>query len=170
MAMVVHGLITGMLFFLVGSIYDRFHTREIARLGGLAIMAPWMAGLLAYSSIASLGLPGLAGFWGEFLSLVGAFNPADALADMTTLFRIAVVFGVVGTLLTAGYFLWLLQRVNLGRPKEEWQGHDIRDVLPLEKIAWAPLLVLILAVGIFPRLLLDVTSPAVEKIAQIFGG
>src|SRR5688500_15334039 len=65
MAMVVHGLITGMLFFLVGSIYDRFHTREIARLGGIALMMPWLAGLLAYSSIASLGLPGLAGFWGS---------------------------------------------------------------------------------------------------------
>ena len=170
MAMVVHGLITGMLFFLVGSTYDRFHTREIARLGGLALMAPWLAGLLAYSSIASLGLPGLAGFWGEFLSLLGAFNPAQILAGNVTLFRFLVAFGVVGTLLTAGYFLWLLQRVNLGRPKEEWEGHAIKDVLPLEGIAWAPLLILILVVGVYPRLLLDVTSPAVEKIAHIFGG
>jgi NADH-quinone oxidoreductase subunit M len=170
MAMVVHGLITGMLFFLVGSIYDRYHTREIARLGGMALVAPVLAGLLAYSAIASLGLPGLAGFWGEFLSLVGAFNPADAIADMTPLFRILTVFGVIGTLLTAGYFLWLLQRVNLGRPKEEWEGHAMKDVLPLEFAAWAPLLILILAVGVYPRLLLDVTTPAVEKIAQIFGG
>ena len=170
MAMVVHGLITGMLFFLVGSTYDRFHTREIARLGGMSLVMPWLAGLLAYSSIASLGLPGLAGFWGEFLSLVGAYNPADVLSGKTSLFRVLMAVGVVGTLLTAGYFLWLLQRVNLGRPKDEWEGHSFKDVLPLEWIAWTPLLVLILVVGVYPRLLLDVTGPAVEAVAKIFGG
>jgi NADH-quinone oxidoreductase subunit M len=89
---------------------------------------------------------------------------------MTTLFRILTAFGVVGTLLTAGYFLWMLQRVNLGRPKEEWEGHGFKDVLPLEWIAWAPLLIAILVVGVYPRLLLDITSPAVEAIARIFGG
>ena len=170
MAMVVHGLITGMLFFIVGSTYDRFHTREIARLGGMAQLMPWLAGLLAYSAIASLGLPGLAGFWGEFLALVGAYNPAEVLSDMTGLYRVLMAIGVVGTLLTAGYFLWLLQRVNLGRPKEEWDGHTFKDVVALEGVAWAPLLVLILAVGVYPRLLLDVTSPAVEAVARIFGG
>jgi NADH-quinone oxidoreductase subunit M len=170
MAMVVHGLITGMLFFLVGSTYDRFHTREIARLGGMALLMPWLAGLLAYSAIASLGLPGLAGFWGEFLALVGAYNPAEALSDMTGFYRVLMAIGVVGTLLTAGYFLWLLQRVNLGRPKEEWEGHTFKDVVALEGVAWAPLLVLILAVGVYPRLLLDVTTPAVEVVARIFGG
>ena len=170
MAMVVHGLITGMLFFLVGSTYDRFHTREIARLGGMTLLMPWLAGLLAYSSIASLGLPGLAGFWGEFLSLVGAYNPAEILHGHVTLYRVLMAVGVVGTLLTAGYFLWLLQRVNLGRPKDEWEGHSFKDVVPLEWIAWTPLLVLILVVGVYPRILLDVTSPAVEAVAKIFGG
>ncbi len=170
MAMVVHGLITGMLFFLVGSTYDRFHTREIARLGGMANLMPWLAGLLAYSAIASLGLPGLAGFWGEFLALVGAYNPAEVLSGMTGLYRVLMAIGVVGTLLTAGYFLWLLQRVNLGRPSQEWEGHAFKDVVALEGLAWAPLLVLILAVGVYPRLLLDVTSPAVEAVARIFGG
>ncbi len=170
LAMVVHGLITGMLFFLAGSVHERFHTREISRLGGMALMTPWLAGLLAYSAIASLGLPGLAGFWGEFLSLVGAYNPANVLADMTTFYRVLMAVGVFGTLLTAAYFLWLLQRVNLGRPKEEWEGHSFKDVVALEGVAWAPLLVLILAVGIYPRLLLDVTSPAVKAVAGIFGG
>jgi NADH-quinone oxidoreductase subunit M len=170
MAMVVHGLITGMLFFLVGSTYDRFHSREIARLGGMSLLMPWLAGLLAYSSIASLGLPGLAGFWGEFLSLVGAYNPASVLGGHITLYRVLMAVGVVGTLLTAGYFLWLLQRVNLGRPSDEWEGHSFKDVVPLEWIAWAPLLILILVVGVYPRLLLDITSPAVQTIAKIFGG
>jgi NADH-quinone oxidoreductase subunit M len=94
---------------------------------------------------------------------------------MSTLYRVLMAVGVVGTLLTAGYFLWLLQRVNLGRPKDEWtdessDGHSFKDVLPLEGIAWAPLLVLILVVGVYPRILLDITSPAVSAIANIFGG
>jgi len=169
-AMVVHGLITGMLFFLVGSTYDRFHTREINRLGGMAQLMPWLAGFLAYCSIASLGLPGLAGFWGEFLALLGSWSPARVIAGHATLYHFLTAFGVVGTLLTAGYFLWLLQRVNLGRPKEEWEGHAFKDVLPLERIAWAPLLVLILVVGIYPRLILDVTGPAVHAVAHVFGG
>jgi NADH-quinone oxidoreductase subunit M len=167
--MVVHGLITGMLFFLAGSIHERFHTREISRLGGMAVMIPWLAGILAYSSIASLGLPGLAGFWGEFLALLGAYSPAPALAHLTGYYRVLMALGVVGTLLTAGYFLWLLQRVNLGRPKPDWEGHSFKDITPLEWLAWAPLLVLILVVGIYPRLLLDVTTDAVSLVASIFG-
>ena len=168
--MIVHGLITGMLFFLAGSVHERFHTREISRLGGMAIMTPWLGGLLAYSSIASLGLPGLAGFWGEFLSLLGAYNPARVLSGQTTLFRVLLTLGVVGTLLTAGYFLWLLQRVNLGRPKEEWEGHTFKDVLAEEWLSWAPLLVLILLVGVYPAVILRVTTPAVHAVARLFGG
>src|SRR5207248_8921913 len=98
-AMVVHGLITGMLFFIVGSTYDRFHTREISRLGGMAVLMPWLAGLLAFTSIASLGLPGLAGFWGEFLALVGSWNPARVLQGHVTIYHVFTVVGVFGTLL-----------------------------------------------------------------------
>jgi NADH-quinone oxidoreductase subunit M len=170
LGMIVHGLITGMLFFIAGSVHERFHTREISRLGGMALMAPWLGGLLAYSAIASLGLPGLAGFWGEFLSLLGSYSPARVLAGHTAWFRVLMALGVVGTLLTAGYFLWLLQRVNLGRPKEEWEGHTFKDVLAEEWIAWAPLLVLILVVGVYPNLLLGITTPAVHAVAHLFGG
>jgi NADH-quinone oxidoreductase subunit M len=170
LGMIVHGLITGMLFFIAGSVHERYHTREIARLGGLALMVPWLAGIMAYTSIASLGLPGLAGFWGEFLSLLGAYNPARVLAGQTTLYRVLLAFGVFGTLLTAGYFLWLLQRVNLGRPKEEWEGHTFKDVLSEEWLSWAPLLALILAVGVYPNLILGITTPAVDAVAKLFGG
>ncbi|HVL82264.1 MAG TPA: NADH-quinone oxidoreductase subunit M [Actinomycetota bacterium] len=170
LGMVVHGLITGMLFFVAGSVHERFHTRDIPRLGGMLILLPWLGGILTYSSIASLGLPGLAGFWGEFLALLGSWFPAPALGELTLLFRILTVLGVIGTLLTAGYFLWLLQRVNLGNVPDEWEGHSFKDVTPLEWLAWAPLLVLILVVGVYPRLLLDVTSDAVGRIAQLFGG
>jgi NADH-quinone oxidoreductase subunit M len=169
LAMVVHGLITGMLFFLAGSVHERFHTREIGRLGGMVLLVPLLGATLAYSAIASLGLPGLAGFWGEFFALLGAYKPAPALAGLVPYFRVLMAIGVVGTLLTAGYFLWMLQRVNLGRVREEWQGHSFKDVTAIEWAAWVPLLVLILAVGVYPRLLLDVTSGAVGVIGRIFG-
>jgi NADH-quinone oxidoreductase subunit M len=170
LGMVVHGLITGMLFFLAGSVHERYHTRDISRLGGMALQLPWLAFTLAFSAIASLGLPGLAGFWGEFLALLGAYNPATVLADTTVFYRVLTALGVVGTLLTAGYFLWLLQRVNLGRIKDEFAGHAFKDVTPTEWIAWAPLLALIVVVGVWPRLLLDVTTGAVQVVAQAFGG
>src|SRR5216110_3040612 len=90
--MVAHGVITGMLFFEVGSIYDRYHTREIAEIGGgLLRKAPHLGGAFALTAIASLGLPGLAGFWGEVLALLAAYNPAAGLS--VGLFRTLMVFG-----------------------------------------------------------------------------
>ena len=77
--MVAHGLITGLLFFLAGSMSHRYHTREMARLGGNLKLMPILGSILAFTAFASLGLPGLAGFWGEFMSLLGAYNPAEGL-------------------------------------------------------------------------------------------
>jgi len=166
--MVAHGLITGMLFFLAGSIHERYHTREIAELGGILQQIPRFGTLFTYSAIASLGLPGLAGFWGEMLALFGSYNPAAGLDP--TLFRVLMVGGAVGTVLTAGYLLWTIQRINLGRVPEKFaDGHGIHDVVPLEWIAWAPLLVLILAAGVVPGLLLDMTDGAVQSVASLFG-
>ena len=80
--MVAHGVITGMLFFCVGSIYDRYHTREIAEIGGgMMTEMPKIGGVFAFVAIASLGLPGLAGFWGEVMALLSSFNPSQGLAD-----------------------------------------------------------------------------------------
>ncbi|HWC13086.1 MAG TPA: NADH-quinone oxidoreductase subunit M [Actinomycetota bacterium] len=167
-AMVAHGLITGMLFFLAGSIHERYHTREIAELGGLLKQIPRFGTVFTYAAIASLGLPGLAGFWGEMLALLGSYNPAPDLDPV--LFRVLMVGGGVGTVLTAGYLLWTIQRVNLGRVPERFaDGHGIHDVVPLEWIAWAPLLVLILAAGVFPKLMLGVTDGAVQHLVQVFG-
>ena len=166
--MVAHGLITGMLFFLAGSIHERYHTREIAELGGVLKQIPRFGSVFTYTAIASLGLPALAGFWGEVLALVGAYQPAPALDE--TLFRILMVGGGIGTVLTAGYFLWTIQRVNLGRVPERFEGDShIFDVQRLEWAAWVPLLILIIAAGLFPRLLLDVTDSAVDTIVQAFG-
>jgi len=165
--MVAHGLITGMLFFLAGSIHERYHTREISELGGMLQQIPRFGTLFTYAAIASLGLPGLAGFWGEMLALFGSYQPHPALSE--ELFRALMVGGGIGTVLTAGYLLWTIQRVNLGIPKEKFAGRTLGDVHPLEWMAWAPLLVLILAAGVFPKLLLDLTDGAVQTLLGAFG-
>jgi NADH-quinone oxidoreductase subunit M len=166
--MVAHGLITGMLFFLAGSIHERYHTRQIADLGGVLQQIPRFGSVLTYTAIASLGLPGLAGFWGEFLALLGAYQPAPGLN--VTLFRVLMVGGGIGTILTAGYFLWTLQRVNLGAvPSKFSDGRGIFDVSTIEWYAWAPLLALILAAGLFPKLVLDVTDGAVQTLTGALG-
>ena len=169
--MVAHGLITGMLFFIAGSIHERYHTREIGALGGMLARIPRFGTLLTYTAIASLGLPGLAGFWGEALALLGSYSPGAGLNE--TLFRILMIGAGIGTVLTAGYFLWTIQRVNLGKHPADDQldphAHVV-DVQPLEWWAWAPLLVLILVAGIFPKLVLGVTDDAVQNVVRQFGG
>jgi NADH-quinone oxidoreductase subunit M len=165
--MVAHGLITGMLFFLAGSIHERYHTREISAFGGVLKQIPRFGSLLTYTAIASLGLPGLAGFWGEMLALLGSYTPAEGLDPV--LFRVLMVGGGIGTILTAGYFLWLLQRVNMGSVPERFAGDShVFDVQPLEWYAWAPLLVLILVAGLYPKLVLGVTDGAVQNLLNAF--
>jgi NADH-quinone oxidoreductase subunit M len=169
--MVAHGIITGMLFFEVGSIYDRYHTRMIADIGGGMLQkVPLLAAIFAFTAIASLGLPGLAGFWGEVMALLSSYSPAEILAGHTTLFRTLMVFGGIGTILTAGYFLWTLQRVNLGTVPESWREKSLPDVTGVELISWAPLLIGILLLGLFPRVVFGVTNDAVTAVARIFGG
>ncbi len=169
--MVAHGLITGMLFFCVGSIYDRYHTRQIAEIGGGVMQKlPYLGGVFAFVSIASLGLPGLAGFWGEVMALLSSYSPAGVLADQTTLFRVFMVAGGIGTILTAGYFLWMLQRVNMGTVPEKWRESPFPDIVAAEWISWVPLLVGIVALGLFPRLLIGVTDGAVQSLMHLFGG
>ena len=112
--MVAHGLITGMLFFLAGSVKERFHTLEIKRLGGLLLQAPKMGWILGFCVMASLGLPGLAGFWGEFPAILSAYNPGAGLPEET--FRTYMVIAAVGTVFAAGYLLWLFQRTSFGTP------------------------------------------------------
>jgi len=169
--MVAHGLITGMLFFCVGSIYDRYHTREIAKIGGGMLQGmPKLGGVFAFVAIASLGLPGLAGFWGEVMALLSSFNPNEVvLADQVGLFRVFMVMGGIGTVLTAGYFLWMLQRVNMGTMPEQWKEAGLRDVLAVEWVSWLPLLALILVLGVYPRLVFGVTDEAVGGLMSLLG-
>src|SRR4051812_35342357 len=170
--MVAHGLITGMLFFLAGSIQERYGTREISRLGGVLTQAPHLGWLLGVSAMASLGLPGLAGFWGEFPAILSAYEPKlpfglfDGLDGTLTTFRVYMVVAAVGTVLAAGYLLWMFQRVAMGKVKPEFEHAHIHDVHVSEWIAWLPMLVLILALGIYPQLLFKMTDLPVTHLVN----
>jgi len=167
--MVAHGLITGMLFFIAGSVKERYHTLEIKRLGGLLVQAPRMGWIAGFCVMASLGLPGLAGFWGEFPAILAAYQPAPMLNE--ALFRTLMVIAALGTVLAAGYLLWLLQRTAMGTPSEEFADDpEITDVQPTEWISWAPLLVLIVVLGFLPSLIFDVTNPAATIVAAAATG
>lgn len=215
---IAHGLITGLLFFLVGSLKDRYHTADLtppptsqptpsgrpATLpSGLLGTLPYISSLLTFACVASLGLPGLAGFWGELLSLLAAFDPAPGLSRPLYLTYMAV--GGVGTVLTAAYFLRTLSRITHGAqavttaggptvpvPEEGLTTHpaapgehpavpgttateelpatatsaepSVPDVTAYELAAWTPLVVLILALGLWPKALLAVTDPAVRAL------
>ena len=189
--MVAHGLITGMLFFVAGSVKERYHTLEIKRLGGMLKQMPHMGWILGFSAMASLGLPGLAGFWGEFPALLAAYSPAEGLPVET--FRTYLVIGALGTVLAAGYLLWLYQRTSFGEPKPEFagggdghghgHGHDghgdgehddhsadIHDVNTFEWVAWTPFLIAIVVFGVYPQLLFKIMDPAVQVALKAFGG
>ncbi|GAA4536205.1 complex I subunit 4 family protein [Nonomuraea ferruginea] len=225
-ANIAHGLITGLLFFLAGAIKDRYHTADIPSLGGgMLATLPRLGAVLTFAAIASLGLPGLAGFWGEMLALFGAFQPAESLPR--GLFLTFMVIGGLGAVLTAAYFLVMLSRVTHGAPAAAGgvvpvgvpgpgaggegvvgrlsatlpEAPDERPVHPLpearderlvhplpeapderpvhalpaaagppgmadirrhELVAWVPLIGLILLFGLWPGLLLSLTTPAVQ--------
>jgi NADH-quinone oxidoreductase subunit M len=153
---VAHGVITGLLFFLAGAIKDRGHTGDLADLGGLRETAPRLAGLLGFAAIASLGLPGLAGFWGEAFAVVAAVERGGGL--WTTL----AVLGAVGGALTAVYFLRLLRRVTHGPATPAVTG--IAAISRTEWIAWSPLVALTLAVGLVPALVLAASADPVAAL------
>jgi NADH-quinone oxidoreductase subunit M len=172
MGMVAHGLITGMLFFVAGSVKDRYHTLEIKRLSGLLVQAPRLGWIFGFTAMASLGLPGLAGFWGEFPAILSTYNPGAGLSEVT--FRVYMVVAALGTVFAAGYLLWLFQRTAFGTPTEEFAEEEVPDVTVPEWIAWTPMLILILAIGIFPNIVFRVTddqlSSVAESIAAAVGG
>jgi len=160
-ANVGHGLVTGLLFFLVGGVEERTGTTDVAALGrGVYVRAPRLGALLTFGAVASLGLPGLAGFWGEMLAMFGAFRPAAVLDR--PLFLVLLAGAGVGAVLTAAYLLTMVRRVMQGPPEQI--GPRLPDVVALEWAAWAPLVVLAVVVGLWPRALLGLTDPAVRGL------
>jgi NADH-quinone oxidoreductase subunit M len=168
-ANLAHGLITGLLFFLVGALKDRTGTSDLDTLAGttgaaLYGRAPRLGGLLAFGAVASLGLPGLAGFWGELLALLGAYHPAAGLSRPA--FMVFLALGALGTLLTAAYLLMVVRRVCMGDPAEDGAERraTVPDVRPYEFAAWTPLVVLTVVAGLWPGGLLRLMDPAVQSL------
>ena len=128
--MVNHGLSTGGLFALVGMLYERYHTREIAQLGGVARRLPRLAALMVFFTLASIGLPGLNGFVGEFLVLLGMFRRAFVMppAAWAWQWQVIAVAAVAGVVLGAWYMLWLIQRVFFGPLREPPTAHGATAV------------------------------------------
>ena len=163
-ANIAHGLITGLLFFLVGAIKDRHHTASLDLLGGgLYERMPRLGALLAFAAVASLGLPGLAGFWGEMLVLLGAFDPAPGLPRGYYLLLMAL--GGLGIVLTTTYFVMLLRRVAQGTSFQAWRDAVLlRDAGRHELLVWAPVVVLVVALGLWPGWLLEASDPVVRML------
>jgi NADH-quinone oxidoreductase subunit M len=157
--MVNHGLSTGALFFLVGFLYERRHTRQIAAFGGLAQRTPVYAGLFLVVALSSLALPGLNGFVGEFPILLGAFQTSIWAAA-------GAAFGMV---FAALYLLWAYQRVFHG-PLVGADNENTTDLRAREVWVLAPLVILIVAIGVYPQPLFDRVEPAVAEIVQSVNG
>ncbi len=155
--MVNHGISTGALFILVGWIYERRHTRQISALGGLQKAAPLMAGVFTLVMLSSVGLPGLNGFVGEFLILLGAFA-----SDTWT--RWLAIIAVSGVILAALYLLWAYQRTFHG--PAEGENATMEDLRPSELLGILPLLVLIVVMGVYPQPVLDRIEPSVDVLIE----
>ncbi|MFC9325247.1 NuoM family protein [Kitasatospora sp. NPDC057015] len=166
-ANIAHGLITGLLFFVVGALKDRYGTADLDTLAGatgaaLYGRAPRLGALLAFAAVASLGLPGLAGFWGELLAMYGAFDPAAGLSRPA--FVTYMVLAGLGTLLTAAYLLIVVRRVCMGDPEQPAATAVVPDLRRYEAVSWTPLAALTLLAGLWPALLLSLSDPAVKYL------
>ena len=151
--MLSHGVVSAALFLIVGVVYDRMHTREIARYGGLVHRMPFYAAAFMVFNMASIGLPGTSGFVGEFLVLVGAFQANTWVAVLAT----------TGIILSAAYMLYLYRRVIFG----EMTRADLRNILdlsPREIGVFVPMIVIVFWMGLAPKPLLDVMAPAVDSL------
>jgi NADH-quinone oxidoreductase subunit M len=151
--MISHGIVSAALFLCVGIIYDRMHTREIAAYGGLVNRMPLYAFVFMVFTLANVGLPGTSGFVGEFLTLIGTFRVNNWVATLATL----------GTILSAAYALWLYRKVIFGKLEKPSLFH-IRDLGWREIAIMAPLVVLTIVFGIYPKLVLDMSATSVTAL------
>jgi len=151
-----HGTITAMLFLIVGVIYDRAHTREIDGFGGLAVQMPVYTGFVTVAFFAAIGLPGLSGFISEAFVFLGAFGVG--------LIRVVTIVSTLGIVLGAGYMLWTLQRVYLGKLNEKWSG--LKDLDFREYAMFIPLTAIVIFLGVYPSAMLDLMNTSVNSMVQ----
>jgi NADH-quinone oxidoreductase subunit M len=155
--MISHGIVSAALFLCVGVIYDRMHTREIAAYGGLVNLMPVYAFAFMVFTLANIGLPGTSGFIGEFLTLIGTFRVNNWVATLATL----------GTILSAAYALWLYRKVIFGRLTKPSLFH-IKDIGWREMAVLAPLVILTIVFGIYPKPVLDISAASVTELIENF--
>ena len=155
--MFAHGTITGLLFLLVGLVYDKAHTRYIPDLGGLASRMPLVASVFLIAGLASLGLPGLSGFVAEVLVFLGSFKE----------FAWPTVLAAFGIVLAAGYILWMIERVFFGPAKERFSS--ITDAGVIDAIPMGLLVISIVVIGVYPAFLTDVFDFGVQQIPHLLG-
>src|SRR5205823_12625536 len=149
LVMIAHGLYSGLLFSMVGLVYDRTHTREIGAMGGLAVRMPFIAAVFMMAGLASLGLPGLAGFVAEFTTFIGAYS----------IFPLATILCVCTIAITAGYILWRLGSVFFGPLIDEWSG--LTDAVWRERFSVGILAAATLLIGVLPAVVADMSAPGV---------
>jgi len=149
-----HGIISGSLFLLVGVIYDRAHTRDLNVFGGLLPQMRMYGIIMVIASMANLGLPGLAGFWGEFLSLLGAVNQTEfTTTGGLVFFRVLAAIAVIGIVVTAGYMLIMVRKIFMGPLNERWNW--LTDMDARELVSTLPLIFLMIFIGIYPQPLIN---------------
>ncbi len=169
--MVNHGIVTGSLFLLVGVVYERAHTRDMDAFGGLGAKVPVYTGLMVLASMASLGLPSLAGFISEFLCFLGAFSSKVSpirVFDFIPIFKLFTALSVIGILVTAAFFLRMVQKVFLGPLNEKWK--DMKDMSAIELAAILPLTVLTVVVGVWPHWLISLMDVTVQSMVNFIHG
>lgn len=157
-----HGLITGMLFALVGLMHHKAHERRIPFLGGLARQMPIMAVVFSVAGLASLGLPTTSGFAAEFITFWGSFT-----SPVFPAIKICTVIAIFGVVITAGYMLWIIERVFYREPKSEYEGTS--DLDPLELAMSSFFIAGIMLIGVYPRVLTDVINLGVLPLAKAIG-
>jgi NADH-quinone oxidoreductase subunit M len=161
--MINHGLSTGALFLLVGILYERTHKREINYYGGIAKIVPVFSTFLMIATLSSIGLPGLNGFIGEFLILIGAFK-SSVLNSWTY-----TIFAATGVIFAAVYLLWMYQRVVFGEVKNEKLKLELTDMNLRELIVLIPIFIFIIWIGIYPGTFLKLTEASTQSILQQVG-
>jgi NADH-quinone oxidoreductase subunit M len=158
--MFAHGVISGLLFAMCGIIYDKTHTRNIPSLGGLARRMPVIVALFTVGGLAALGLPGTVGFAGEFVTFLGSFA-----SDVVSGIEIYTIIAISGVVLSAGYILWMIERVFYREPKAEWD--HVEDADTVEKISTIALIAVIMLVGVYPKILTDVIDVGTETLKNL---
>jgi NADH-quinone oxidoreductase subunit M len=154
-----HGIMTALFFAVVGMVYDQAHTREIPKLAGFSRYMPLVTAAFLVGGLVSMGMPGFSGFIAEFPIFLGVWEETPWIAIVAS----------ISIVITASYIIRIVSKVFFGHLPEEFQGH-IKDVTVLDKVALSVLSVILIAIGIFPRLMVPLVESGVNNIMRLLGG